>query len=107
MKSLKSEIQLKVINKIRSLRENGNVSQAFLGEIIGKSYGLVGNIESQKFPQKYTLEELAVIAEYFEYPFYRLFIEDGQAEFEKEELIELVTQNIIMYDSKGKNNRRI
>jgi putative transcriptional regulator len=104
MKSLKSDLQLKIINKIRSLRQNNNISQAFLGEIIGKSYGLVGNIESHKFSQKYTLEELAVIAKYFEYPFYKLFIEDGQTELDKDELIELVTKNIINYDSKRKNN---
>ena len=53
---MKTDFQLRVINIIRELRQGQNASQAYVAELLDlRSSGLVGNIESPRFPHKYTL----------------------------------------------------
>lgn len=103
MKLEKTDFQLKVIYKIKELRENMKMSQSLLSEKLGISYGLVGNIESPHQTHKYTLKQLYTLSKEFEYPFYKLFLEDDEMDKTKEKLIELFTIKIIEYDSKREN----
>lgn len=57
--------QIEVINRIRQLRIDREVSQIGLANIIGVSNGQIGNIESLKFKHKYTLKQLYQIATHF------------------------------------------
>lgn len=61
----KTAYQNEVVNRIRQLRIDSEVSQIGLANIIEVSNGQIGNIESPKFPHKYTLKQLYSIAQYF------------------------------------------
>lgn len=91
----KNEIELTLIRKVKELRENEKTSQVLLSEILGmSSYGHVGNIESPKFPHKYTLQQIQKLSEHFKYPLYKFFIDkDFEDLAEKEE--KLINQLII------------
>lgn len=61
----KSDYQIEIINRIRKLRLEKDVSQIVLANIIDVSNGQIGNIESPKFQHKYTLKQLYQIAIHF------------------------------------------
>ena len=61
----KTEFQNEVINRIRQLRIDNNVSQIGMANIINVGNGQIGNIESTKFRHKYTLKHLFLISNYF------------------------------------------
>lgn len=60
--TVKSEIELFVINKARSLRENANISQSELAFELGVSNGFIGQVESTKSPSKYNLDHIDKLA---------------------------------------------
>jgi putative transcriptional regulator len=62
---IKTDFQNKVIDRIRQLRINNDISQIGLANIIEVSNGQIGNIESPKFRHKYTIKHLYTIAHYF------------------------------------------
>ena len=69
MKVKKTDYQLKIINIFKELRQNQNMTQALVSDLLGiNSYGQVGNIESPKFPHKYTLKQISVLCREFNYP---------------------------------------
>lgn len=86
---MKTELQLKIIYKIKELRENENISQAHLSDIIDvNTPSLVGNIESPKFNHKYTIKQIIKISEYFNYPIKRIFLSDDEiSEYENCDLL--------------------
>lgn len=59
---IKSEIDLYVINKVRELRVNANISQAELALLLDLSVGFIGHIESSKYRAKYNLHHLNQLA---------------------------------------------
>lgn len=61
----KTDFQNEVVNRIRQLRIDRDVSQIGLANIIDVSNGQIGNIESPKFQHKYTLKHLNLIAKFF------------------------------------------
>ena len=60
--------------------------------------GLVGNIESPRFPHKYTLKQLSVLCEAFQYPFENLFLDEKETLLPYKERIKLLINKIIDYD---------
>lgn len=95
---MKTELQLKVINIIREYRNDNDLSQAGLSDILEISYGLIGNIESHKFSQKYTINQLYLLAKHFEIPFEVLFITEDEANMSKRNVIDLLIEKIAEYD---------
>jgi transcriptional regulator with XRE-family HTH domain len=63
--TVKSEIELFVINKARSLRENANISQSELAFELNVSNGFIGQVESIKSPSKYNLDHIDKLAKIF------------------------------------------
>ncbi len=61
----KTGFQNEVVNRIRLLRIDNDISQIGLANIIEVSNGQIGNIESPKFQHKYTLKQLYMIAQHF------------------------------------------
>jgi len=61
----KSDFQLEIINRVKSLRLKAGVGQAKLAGILNVVTGQIGNIESPKFKHKYTLKQLYTISNYF------------------------------------------
>lgn len=61
----KTDFQIDIINRIRQLRTENDISQIKLANIIDVSTGQIGNIESPKFQHKYTLKQLYQISKFF------------------------------------------
>ena len=94
---MKSEYQLEIIYKIRKLREANKYSQSQLARHLELSDGQIGNVESYKYPQKYTLSQLYKICKLFHISIEHLFIEDD--EYAKNiDIIDLLIQKIIKYE---------
>ncbi|MCI7032642.1 MAG: helix-turn-helix transcriptional regulator [Bacteroidales bacterium] len=64
----KTDFQIDIINRIRQLRTENDISQIKLANIIDVSTGQIGNIESPKFQHKYTLKQLYQISKFFNVP---------------------------------------
>ena len=92
----KTEYQLEIILKIKELREANNVSQKELSNLLEVAPGLIGSIESPKFPHKYTLSQIYKICHYFNITIEQLFI--SEEDFSKDrDIIDLLIFNIIRY----------
>lgn len=61
----KSDFQLNVVNRVRELRIERNVSQNRLASLLLLSNGQIGNIESPKYQHKYTLKQLKILSHFF------------------------------------------
>lgn len=96
MQSKKTEIAEKIIFKVKELRIARNISQLELSSILSISNGLVGNIESPRFPHKYTLKQLYQFCTAIEYPFEKLFLTDE--EMASDNSIKFLIEKIIQYD---------
>lgn len=96
MESHNSTEQDKVIQKIKSLRIERNISQSALSDILGISSGQVGNIESSRFQHKYTLKQIAHFCSFIEYPIEQIFL--SKEELSNPHYIELLIKRIIEYD---------
>jgi transcriptional regulator with XRE-family HTH domain len=59
---MKSKIDQFVINKVRDLRIEKNISQADLANELGMSVGFIGKVESMKYPSHYNLKHLNQLA---------------------------------------------
>ena len=93
----KTDFQLDIIHIIRKLRNDKHLSQAGLSDILNISYGLIGNIESAKYEHKYTIEQLAKICKYFDYPFEKLFLKEEELVQNTRKTIDLLRDRIIKY----------
>lgn len=94
---MKTEYQIEIINKVRKLREANQYSQTRIANHLGLSDGQIGNIESFKYPQKYTLSQLYRICKLFHIPITRLFIDDEE-HAESTDTTDLLIQKIIRYE---------
>jgi len=61
-----SNIELYVIDRVRNIRTEKNISQLELADKIGVSSGFIGQIESLKYNAKYNLNHVNKIAEVLE-----------------------------------------
>ena len=61
-KGKKSKIEQFVIEKVREIRHQKGLSQDDLSVFLNKSRGFIGQIESPKFPTKYNLNHLNILA---------------------------------------------
>lgn len=95
----KSEYQLEIILKIKQERERRGLGQKNIANILGISEGHVGNIESSKFPQKYTLKQLDVLCKYFKMPTEQLFIPDSSYVQENINITTLLVEKIVEYEN--------
>ncbi len=92
-----TSIQETVIQRVKSLRINNNISQLQLGSILGISSGQVGNIESPRFQHKYTLKQIYLFCEHINYPFEKIFLTDDELK-ETDNQTNLLIKKIIEYD---------
>lgn len=95
---MKTEYQLHIIRKVKLLRETNGYSQSQLATYLDISPGQMGNIESIKYPQKYTLSQLNKICKLFNITIQSLFIEEKNCGIETSELICLLINKIIEYE---------
>lgn len=74
----KSDKQILVINRVKKLRVEKEVSQQQLAAILGATNGHVGNIESLKYANKYTLKQLNALAHHFDVPIESFFMSEDE-----------------------------
>lgn len=65
MEIIKTTYQLDIINRVRTLRLNHDVSQIKIAKLLDVSNGYIGNVESPKYQHKYTLKQLWILANFF------------------------------------------
>ncbi|MCD7969911.1 MAG: helix-turn-helix domain-containing protein [Alistipes sp.] len=70
---MRTNIDWQIIENVKMLRKERQISQRVLADIIGTSYGFVGDVENPKSYCKYSAYHLYLIAKYFECEFADLF----------------------------------
>ena len=99
MLNAKTGYQENVINKIKKLRLEKNISQNHISEILQISPGLVGNIESYKYPHKYTIKQLYLLAVYFNCKIEVFFFDEFELKGNNIDINQFA-KKIIEYDDK-------
>lgn len=99
IETMKSEYQLEIIFKIRQEREARGLGQKNIADILGISEGHIGNIESHKFPHKYTLKQLDTLCKYFKIPTEQLFISDDLYLQKDINITSLLVDKIVEYEN--------
>lgn len=59
---MNSKIDTYVINKVREMRLEKNISQVDLANELGMSPGFIGKVESSKYPSHYNIKHLNQLA---------------------------------------------
>jgi putative transcriptional regulator len=96
MDSKKTDFQEQIIQKIKNLRTERGISQLSLSNILDISDGQVGNIESPRFPHKYTLKQIYTFCSFVQYPLENLFL--SEEELKLKNSMQLLIKKIIQYD---------
>lgn len=96
---MKTEYQNSIIMKLRKLREELGYSQKEIAMILGISPGQLGNIESPKAANKYTLSQIYTLCGTFQIPIEQIFIDDEDFQLGKD-IINLLISKIIRYGEK-------
>lgn len=76
----KTDLQLRVIQRVKDLRGGKEESQQQLAIILGTTNGHIGNIESLKYTHKYTLPQLNTLARHYGVPIETFFMTEGERE---------------------------
>ncbi len=71
--SLKSEIELYVIDRVKAIRIKKGISQAKLAHLLDISVGFIGNVENPNHRAKYNLNHLNSIAKVLDCSFSDFF----------------------------------
>ena len=87
-----------IIQRIKKLREERNISQARLSEILNISRGQVGNIENPRYSHKYTLKQIVTICKHLDYPIEKIFIPEMVIESECSYAIKALIENVVRYE---------
>lgn len=59
------KIEQYVINRVKELRVERNISQAELSRLLDVSEGFIGNVESKNYRAKYNLRHINALAKIF------------------------------------------
>lgn len=62
---MKSDIDLYIIERVKERRKALNISQRTLSELLGRSLGFVGQVETPHCAAKYSVHQLFLIAKEF------------------------------------------
>lgn len=94
---MKSDYQKTIITRLRNIRLEKRLSQLYVATELGISPGHLGNIESDRFPTKYTLEEIYNLCKIFNVPIEQVFLSDKDFDNGKDIINNLIF-NIIKYE---------
>ena len=92
------DYQDKVVQTIKKIRLQKNISQAKLSEILGISRGQIGNIENPNYTHKYTLKQIVTICKFIDYPIEKIFIPEMTIAPECSNAINALMENVIQYE---------
>ena len=94
---MKTDYQNNIINRVRQIRNDRNLSQIDISALLDISSGQVGNIETPTRPHKYTLGQLSLLCDEFEINIQDLFLEHSEG-LSNEELVRRLINSIIEYE---------
>lgn len=92
------DYQDKIIQTIKRIRVDREISQSKLSELLGISRGQVGNIENPNYPHKYTLKQIVTVCEKLDVPIEQIFIPNQKVKPECSEVIKGLVDCIIRYE---------
>ena len=92
------DYQDNIIQTIKKIRLEKNISQAKLSELLGISRGQIGNIENPNYTHKYTLKQIVAICKHLDYPIEKIFLPDVTVAPECSKAINSLIDNIIKYE---------
>lgn len=92
------DYQDEIIQSIKRIRIEKNISQAKMSDILGISRGQIGNIENPNYTHKYTLKQILAICKYLDYPIEKLFLPSKDISDECSTAINEIISNIIKYE---------
>lgn len=95
---MKSNYQISIIDKLRTLRQEHQFSQAQVASILGISTGQMGNIETLKASHKYTLEQIYTLCKKFKISVVDIFLNDEEKKLPADEKINVLIKNIVNYE---------
>lgn len=73
---MKTDYQQKIINRIKSIRENKGYTQLAFSKLLDISPGQMGNIDSCKQPHKYTIKQILKICDFLGVEIEEIFFTD-------------------------------
>lgn len=92
------DYQDKIIQTIKRIRVERDISQAKLSEMLGISRGQVGNIENPNYPHKYTLKQIVTICKHLDYPIEKIFIPEMKIAPDCSNAINALMECVIRYE---------
>lgn len=92
------DYQDKIIQTIKRIRIERDISQAKLSEMLGISRGQVGNIENPNYPHKYTLKQIVTICKHLDYPIEKIFIPEMKISPDCSNAINALMESVIQYE---------
>ncbi len=92
------DYQDKIIQTIKRIRIERDISQAKLSELLGISRGQVGNIENPNYPHKYTLKQIVTICKHLDYPIEKIFIPEMKIAPDCSNAINALMESVIRYE---------
>lgn len=78
-----TDYQSEIIQRVKKIREDHDISQIKLADILNVSRGLIANVESPRYPHKYTLKQLKIFCDYVAMPLQLLFFKDEEVSIEE------------------------
>lgn len=95
---MKTNYQLSIINRLRDLRQERNLSQAQVATSLGISTGQMGNIETPKASHKYTIGQIYAICNEFKISVADIFLSDEERKLPTNDQINILIKNIVEYE---------
>ena len=92
------DYQDKIIQTIKKIRLEKNLSQAKLSELLGISRGQIGNIENPNYTHKYTLKQIVTICKHLDYPIEKIFIPEMTLAHDCSEAINALMESVVRYE---------
>ncbi|MBR0304560.1 MAG: helix-turn-helix transcriptional regulator [Bacteroidales bacterium] len=92
------DYQDKIIQTIKKIRIERDISQIKLSELLGISRGQVGNIENPNYPHKYTLKQIVTICKHLDYPIEKIFIPEMAIAQECSMAINALMESVVRYE---------
>ena len=92
------DYQDKIIQTIKKIRLEKNISQSKLSELLGISRGQIGNIENPNYPHKYTLKQIVTICRHLDYPIEKIFIPEMEIAHDCSVAINALMESVIRYE---------
>ena len=93
MGNQKTELQIEIIGRIKNMRQQNGISQKDMADYLDVTAGEIGNIESLKYKNKYTLKHLMLISKH-------LHVSIGELLFDKDHIredVDAILERIVEY----------